>query len=83
MESDNDSYNEESSDAEEVAGPLHMNVNVNINEPPVSLATAGVTFYRSSSSDPGTGTVAGVELPNDGNNSMNLFNRADIVELKN
>ena len=36
MDSDNESYYEEISDAEEGAGLLHINVNVNIDESPES-----------------------------------------------
>ena len=36
MDSDSDSYFEESSDNEEVAAPLHINVEVNLKESPES-----------------------------------------------
>ena len=84
MESDNDSYYEESSDAEEVAGSLHININVNINEspespppPPESPSLVPPPTIPEQELSPGW------ELPDDGNNFMNLFTRADVVELKN
>ena len=78
MESDNDSYFEESSseDEQKVAGPLHFNVEVNIEEspespppgPPAPIPVDNLTFVW--------------ELPDDGTNFMNFYTRADVLELK-
>ena len=85
MESDSDSYFEESSseDEQRMVGPLHVNVEVNIEEapespppqpgsPPILLPPVPV------------GELAPVwEFPDDGNNFLNYFTRADVLELKN
>ena len=84
MDSDTDSYYEESSDAEEGAGSLHINVNVNIDESPESP--------RPQPESPSPVPPAPIpvvdlsrvwELPGDGTNFLNYFNRADVLELKN
>ena len=82
MDNDNDSYFEESSDDEqEVAGPLHINVQVNLEEslespeagpPSPVLPPQAITV----------GDFSPVwELPDDGTNFMNLVSRAYVVDL--
>ena len=85
MDSDSDSYFEESSsgDEQEVAGPLHIQVDLNVEESP-----------ESSPPQPGSppvlpppipvGELAPVwELPDDEANFLNYFTRVDVLELKN
>ena len=89
MDSDSDSYFEESSDNEqEVAGPLNINIELNLEEAP-EMPPPG-----SPPPQPGApfvwpvpipaGELAPVwELPDDGTNFINYFTRADVLELKN
>ena len=85
MESDSDSYFEESSSEDEqgMVGPLHVKVEVSIEEAPESPPP-----------QPGSplilpqpvlvGELAPVwELPDDGTNFLNYFTRVDVLELKN
>ena len=82
MDSDNDSYFEESSDNEqEVAGPLNIQFEVNIGEspespppgPPAPVLPPPIPL----------GELAQVwELLDDGTNFLNFYTRADLVELK-
>ena len=84
MESDNDSYFEESSseDEQEVAGPLHIKVEVNLEESPQS-PEAGPPSPVLPATNP-VGNLAPVwELPDDGTNLLNYYNRNDELELKN
>ena len=84
MDSDNDSFFEESSNAEEVSGLLHKNVNVNITESPeFPPPPPGSPSPVPPSSIPEQELSPGWELPDDGNKFMNMFTRADVVELKN
>ena len=84
MESDSDSYFEESSDNEqEVAGPLNIQVEVNIEEspesPPPGLPSPAPALVAQIPVD----DVAFVwELPDDGTNFINFYTRADVLELK-
>ena len=83
MERDSDSYFKESSDNEqEVAAPLNIQVNVNLESPespppqPESPPVLPVPIP--------VGQLAPVwELPDDGTNFLNYFTRADVIELKN
>ena len=87
MESDSDSYFEESSSEDEqgMAGLLHVNVDVIIEEVPESpppgppspapapVPPAPIPF----------GELFPIwELPDDGTNFINFFNRADVLELR-
>ena len=81
MESDNDSYFEESSseDEQEVAGPLHINVNINESpspqpESPSPVLPAPIPVGELSPA---------WELPDDGTNFINYFTKADVLEIKN
>ena len=83
MESDSDSYSEESSDKEEVGAPLHINVELNLEEPPESPPPGPPSPAPASAAPNPIGEVFTVwELPDDGNNFMNFFTRADVLELK-
>ena len=84
MGSDNDSYFEESSseDEQDVAGPLHSNVEINLEEPPESpeagrLSPVLPPPIREQELAPGW------ELPDDGNNFLNYYTLTDVIELKN
>ena len=82
MDSDNDSYFEESSDNEqEVAGPLNIQVEVNIEESPQSPPPGSPAPVLPPPIP--LGELAHVwELSDDGTNFLNFYTRADIVELK-
>ena len=83
MESDYDSYFEESSEnAQEVAAPLNIQVNVKLESPespppqPESPPVLPLPIP--------VGELAPVwELPDDGTNFLNYFTRVDVLELKN
>ena len=83
MDSDSDSYFEESSDNDqEVGGPLHINVEVNLEEapelpPPGPPSPAPVPDHL-----PVENAAFVWELPDDGTNFINFFNRADVLELQ-
>ena len=85
MDSDSDSYYEESSseNEQEVAGPLHINVEVNLEGAP-ELPPPGPPSPAPAPPAPiQIGELFPVwELPDDGNNFMNFFTRADVLELK-
>ena len=82
MESDSDSYFEESSDNEqEVAGPLNIQVEVNIEDSPESPPPGSPELVLPEPIP--LGEPAQVwELPDDCINFLNFYTRADIVELK-
>ena len=85
MESDNDSYFEESlsEDEQEVAGPLHFNVEVNIEESPESPPPGPPSPAPVPPAPIPVESLAFVwELPDDGTNFMNFYTRADVLELK-
>ena len=83
MESDSDSYFEESSDNEDVGAPLHINVELNLEEPPESPPPGPPSPAPVPPAPIPIGEVFPVwELPDDGNNFMNFFTRADVLELK-
>ena len=85
MESDSDSYFEESSSEGEqgMVGPLHVNVEVNIEEAPESPPPQPGSPSILPPPAP-VGELAPVwELPDDGTKLLNYFTRADVLELKN
>ena len=83
MESDSDSFYEENSDNEqEVAGPLNIQVEVNIEESPESPPPGSPELVLPQPIP--LGELAQVwELPDDGTNFLNFYTRADIIELRN
>ena len=87
MESDSDSYFEKSSSEDEqgMGGPLHVNVEVNIEEAPES-PPPGPPSPAPAPVPPAPIPVGELfhvwELPDDGTNFVNFFNRADVFELK-
>ena len=84
MESDYDSYFEESSDNEqEVAGPLNIQVEENIEESPESPPPGPPSPAPAPVAQIPVDNVAFVwELPDDGTNFINFYTRADVLELK-
>ena len=84
MDSDSDSYFEESSpeDEQEVAGPLHINVEINLEEPP-KAPEAGPPPPGPPAPIPEQELVPGWELPDDGNNFLNYYTRTDVIEIRN
>ena len=85
MDSDNDSYFEESSseDEQEVAGPLHIQVDLNVEESPESPLPRPGSPPVLPPAFP-VGELAPVwELPDHGTNLLDYFARADVLELKN
>ena len=82
MDSDNDSYFEESSseDEQEVAGPLH--IEINLEEPP-EAPEAGPPSPLPPPPILQQELAPGWELPDDGNNFLNFYTRTDVMELKN
>ena len=82
MDSDSDSYYEESSDNEqEVAGPLHINVEVNVEEAPESPPPGSPELVLPEPI-PLEEPVQVWELPDDGSNFLNYYTRADMIELR-
>ena len=83
MDSDSDSYFEESSDSEqEVAAPLKIQVNVNLESPESPPPQPGSPLVLPVPIP--VGELAPVwELADDGKNFPNYFTRADVLELKN
>ena len=84
MESDSDSiYEENSSDEEqEGAGPININVEVNLEEPP-EVPEVGPPSPVPPPPILEQELAPGWELPDDGNNFINFFTRTDVIELKN
>ena len=85
MGSDNDSYFEESSseDEQEVAGPLHFNVEVNIEESPESPPLGPPSPAPAPPAPIPVDNLGFVwELPDDGTNFMNFYTREDVLEPK-
>ena len=83
MESDSDSFFEESSDNEqEVAGPLNIQVEVNIEESPESPPLGSPELVLQPPPIPEEVIAPVWELPDDGSNFMNIYTRADVLELK-
>ena len=81
MESDNESYYEDSSEAEEEAvGPLQLQVNMDESpESPPPGSRSPVPPQQIPLEEPSPGW----ELPDDGKNFLNCFTRRDILDLKN
>ena len=84
MESDSDSFYEESSSDEEQegAGPININVEVNLEEPP-EVPEGGPPSPVPPPPILEQELAPGWELPDDGNNFINFFTRTDVIELKN
>ena len=85
MESDSDSFYEESSSDEEQegAGPININVEVNLEEPPEAPEVGPPLPVPPAPAPVPEDNVAFVwELPDDGTNFMNFYTRADVLELK-
>ena len=85
MDSDSDSSFEESSsgDEQEVAGPLHIQVDLNVEESQESPPTQPGSPPVLPPPIP-VGELAPVwELPDDGTIFLNYFTRADVLELEN
>ena len=73
MESDSDSDYEESSDNEEVATPLHINLEINLEESPESPQAGPPSPVLPPQPVP-VGELSPVwELPDDGTNFINVF----------
>ena len=82
MDSDSDSYFEESSDNEEVAAPLHENGEVKLEEFPESPQAGPLSPVLPPQPIP-VGELSPVwELPDDGNNFIKFFTRTDVLDLK-
>ena len=84
MDSDNDSYYEESSSEaeEEVAGPLHVNLEIYLEESPGYPPPGSPSPPLPPQPIP-VGELSAVwELPDDGTNFINFYTRADVLELK-
>ena len=84
MDSDNDSYYEESSSEaeEEVAGPLHVNLENILEESPESRPPGSPSPPLPPQPIP-VGELSPVwDLPDDGTNFINFFTRANVLELK-
>ena len=82
MESDSDSYYEESSDNEEVAASLHINVKVNLEESPESPQAGPPSPVLPPQPIPVVELSPVWELPDDGNNFINFFTQTDVLDLK-
>ena len=82
MQSDSDSFYEESSSDGEQEGALHLNFEVNIEEAPESPPPQPESPPILPQPVP-VGELAPVwELPDDGTNFLNYFTRTDVLELK-
>ena len=85
MESDNDSYFEEisSEDEQEVANPIHIQVEVNVGESPESPPPGlPIPAPAPPAAIPVDELFPVWALPDDGTNFMKFFTRADVLELK-
>ena len=84
MDSDNESYYEESSDSEEGAGRLHINVEVKIIESPESPPPQPESPFPIPPAPIPVGNLSPVwELPDDGTSFLNYYKCANVLELKN
>ena len=86
MDSDNESYFEESSSEaeQEVAGPLHINVKLNLEEAPESPPPGPPSPAPAPPAPITVENIAFVwELPDDGTNFIIYFDRNDVLELRN
>ena len=83
MDSDSDSYFEENSDKEEVAAPLHINLELNLEESPKSPPPGPPSPAPAPPALIPAGELSPVwELPDDGTNFMNFSTPADVLELR-
>ena len=85
MDSDNESYFEESSseDEQEVAGPLHIKLELNLEEVPESRSPGPPSPAPAPVAQIPVDNIAFVwELPDDGTNLISFYTRADVLELK-
>ena len=83
MDSDSDSYFDESSDNEEVAALLHISLELNVEESPESPPPGPPSPALAPPAPIPVGEVFPVwELPDDGTNFINFFTRVDVLELK-
>ena len=84
MDSDSDSYFQESSSEgeQEFAGPLHINVEVNLEEPP-EAPEADPPPPGPPVTIPEQELVPGWEFPDDGNNFLKYYTRTDVIEVRN
>jgi len=83
MDSDNDYFEESSSDEEQAAGPLHVNLEVNLEEAPESPPPGPPSPAPAPPAPvPAEELFPVWELPDDGNNFMNFYTRVDVLDLK-
>ena len=83
MESDSDWYFEESSDNKEVAAPLHINLELNLEESLESPPPGPPSPAPTPPAPIPVGELFPVwELPDDGTKFIIFFTRADVLELK-
>ena len=85
MESDSDSFYEESSSDEEQegTGPINNNVEINLEEPPEAPEVGPPAPVPPLPAPIPVDNAAFVwELPDDGTNFMKFYTRADVLELK-
>ena len=84
MDSDSDSFYEESSSDEEQegAGPINIIVEINLEEPP-EAPEVGPPAPVPPQQIPVEEPEPGWELPDNGNNFLNCFTRQDVLDLKN
>ena len=86
MDSDNESYFEESSseDEQEVPGPLHINVEINLDESPESPPPGPPSPAPAPPAPIPVDNVAFVwEQPDDGTHFIIYFDRKGVLELRN
>ena len=82
MDSDSDSYYEENSENdEEGAGPLHVNLNVNLKESPESPPRRSPSPVLSLPPIPEEGLSPSWELRDDRDNFKNCYTLEDLLEL--
>ena len=82
MDSDSNSYYEESSDNEEVAAPLHINLEVILEEFRESPQAGPPSPVPPPQPFPVVELSPVWELPDDGTNFINFLTQADVLELK-
>ena len=82
MDSDSDSYLEEGSDNEEVAAPLHINRELNLEESAESSPPGPPSPVLAPAAPIPVGELSPVwELPDDGTNFMNFSTRRPFICL--
>ena len=83
MDSDSDSFFEETSDNEEVAAPLHKNLELKLEESPDLPPPSPPSPAPAPPASNPAGELSPVwELPDDGTKFMNFFTRADVLESR-